>query len=217
MGVLALSWRLNNDPTTRPPVAQTPLTPGMGFVNDDSDSGAETGIFPPGVDVESATGNGNGSPIEFRTPTSRDNDLLSVTRLHRTVMTESEEIWEELEDDSRTNRSPLAHRLSSARSTPSRFSPSNRVDDSLPPSESTALLARSGTGRSYRGRKRRRSAPFAEGLGLDRRRGLETQEAIGGWWKMKWWDRGDGKGKDIGEDEGERSAHSEGDDVAGQS
>ena len=40
-GVICLSWRLNSDPSTKPPIGQTPLTPGMGFVPTDSDSDDE--------------------------------------------------------------------------------------------------------------------------------------------------------------------------------
>ena len=121
-GVLCLSWRLNTDPTTRPPVAQNPLTPGMGFVDDESDSSAETALLPPrSPDAESAISSksegGESSPFlpaqrryrhrtRFsttttpRTPTSKNNDLLATTsRLRRAGPTESEEIWDELEDE----------------------------------------------------------------------------------------------------------------------
>ncbi|KAI4163574.1 MAG: hypothetical protein LQ342_002846 [Letrouitia transgressa] len=112
-GVLALSWRLNynnNDPSTRPAVAQTPLTPGMGFINDaeESDFEPETDrLLDPfaAVDEETAaatTPNGKAFSPLLKTPTSRNNDLLSVTRARRKgMLTETEEILEELEDDAR--------------------------------------------------------------------------------------------------------------------
>ncbi|KAL8681054.1 MAG: hypothetical protein Q9224_006890 [Gallowayella concinna] len=205
IGVLALSWRLN-DPSTRPAVPQTPLTPGMGFVDSESDSEAETSLLMPNGDEEalsSSKGNGklSSSPL-LKTPTkNRDNEVLSVTmKPRRKGMTETEEILEELEDDTLTELfSPsLSHqRRSSARSTPSRAW-GNHADDGQqePADETTALLGRSGTGRSYRDRRRRRRSEPG-GVGSARRRESRegSQEALGGWWKMGWWRGGDGKGK----------------------
>ncbi|KAL9608467.1 MAG: hypothetical protein Q9167_006699, partial [Letrouitia subvulpina] len=134
-GVLALSWRLNYnnniDPSTRPAVAQTPLTPGMGFINDAEESDFETETDPllapfrAADDEEAATAttpNGKAFSPLLKTPTSRNNDLLSVTRARRKgMLTETEEILEELEDDAAGELSPFSHRrVSSARSTPSR-------------------------------------------------------------------------------------------------
>lgn len=204
IGVLALSWRLNNDPATRPSVSQNTLTPGMGFVDDDSDSEAEGSTLKFQADEEANLANGKESPIhnhrnsdrtpsprDPRTPTTKNNDLLSITRLRRKGITEFEEIWEELEDDTLAELSPFSLRRSSARSTPASnvHSRGNPVDES--PNESTALLARSGTGRSYRDRRRRRSTPIAEiQERARRRRSASSQEALGGWWKMKNWWRG---------------------------
>ena len=160
IGVLALSWRLNNDPTTRPSVSQNTLTPGMGFVDDDSDSEAEGNTIKSQADEEAGLANGKGSPFhnhrkdhrvsspnDLRTPTTKNNDSLSITRLRRKGITESEEIWEELEDDAIAEMSPFSRR-------------GNAMDEI--PNESTALLARSGTGRSYRDKRRRRSTPILE-------------------------------------------------------
>ncbi|KAL8716122.1 MAG: hypothetical protein Q9220_000027 [cf. Caloplaca sp. 1 TL-2023] len=179
VGVLALSWRLN-DPTTRPPVAQNPLTPGMGFVDSESDSEAETSLFltTAAADEESSssphrTPNGKlSSPSPIRkTPTARNNELLSATKSHRKgMMTETEEILEELEDDTLTAlfspTFPPHQRRSSARSTPSRGLVLDESDGQQQPAadESTALLSRRGTTRSYRDRrKRRRSEGSAMG------------------------------------------------------
>lgn len=156
-----------------------------------------------------------------RTPTTTNNDLLSATRLRRRAVTESQEIWEELEDASPLSLpvSPWTlppRRSTSSRSTPSR--PPVRQHESNPIinegnaggdgaddeilDEETALLARSGTGRTYRDRRRRRSAPM---LGREEGdRGPEAQAATGGWWRMGWW---------IGED-GKRKTHDEQSDAA---
>lgn len=221
-GVLALSWRLNNDASTRPPVVQNPLTPGMGFVDAESESSSllPTSTEDEGDNDDEESAMGKESPYlidsfnhdrrrsqsnDPRTPTTKNNDLLSVTRLRRKAVTESQEIWEELED-----ASPLAlppspwsarhTRSTSIRSTPSRppvqrhgssaVANENDADDEIA-DEGTALLGRSGTGRTYRDRRRRVSAPV---LGRDE----EAQGATGGWWRMGWWGGDGGKGKGGG-------------------
>lgn len=226
-GVLALSWRLNNDASTRPPVVQNPLTLGMGFVDTESESSS---LLPTSTedegdndddgydDEESAMGKESTYLIDSfnhdrrrsqsndpRTPTTKNNDLLSVTRLRRKAVTESQEIWEELEDASPlalppSPWSPRHTRSTSIRSTPSRppvqrhgssaVANESGADDEIA-DEGTALLGRSGTGRTYRDRRRRVSAPV---IG----RNEEAQGATGGWWRMGWWGGDGGKGKGGG-------------------
>lgn len=195
-GVLALSWRLSNDTSTRPPFPQPPLTPGMDFV-DDSDSNPptpasnsyeEAGLTPP---THKRTTSLNGSYSQH-TPTSN----------RKPAITESDEIWEDLEDDAVSPLPPFQPRRSSARSTPSSRDTNNPRTPSAgtisegPPNESTSLLGRTGTGRSYRDKRRRRSsAPRLDlgggGSNMQARRRMSPQrvqqEATGGWWKMKWW------------------------------
>lgn len=152
-------------------------------------------------------GNYSTTPNDSRTPTTKNNDLLSATRLYRKAMTESEEIWEELEDDTPLPPlSPFAHRrVTSIRSTPSKAIVHDDVEDednNNIPHEGTSLLGieRADTGRTYRSR-RRRSAPI---LTRNNSEG-QAQGATGGWWKMGWWggggDESKGKGK-RGDDEG---------------
>ncbi len=219
LGVLALSWRLNNDPSTRPPVSQNPVTPGMGFVDDQSDSETETDTMFSEMDEESELANNKESPIvkypftrhtslpnHPRTPTmksSDSNDLLSITPLRNKGITESEEIWEELEDDGVGELTPFARRKSSDQSQPS---PKATCRDFAPeeaPNESTALLGRSGTGRSYRTKGARRSSHLIESQERNRRKSASLQDAQGGWWKMKRWfkvrdwkTKGKGRGDD---------------------
>ena len=183
----------------------------MGFVSDDSNSDTETTLMTPNDEEESLISerspaldrqkeNSNRTHYDNHTPTTKDNDLLSVTRLRREGMTEADEIWGELEDDTPIISSPFSNRRSSAKSTPSRLRSSGAMDDNdglISPHEGTALLERSGTGRNYRDRRRRRSMPSGGG---DRRRESQAQGALGGWWKMSWW-RGhkkEGKGKVVG-------------------
>ncbi|KAI4145707.1 MAG: hypothetical protein L6R39_003713 [Caloplaca ligustica] len=96
LGVLALSWRLNDLTHPHPPVApQTPLTPGMGFV--DSESGSEPGT-PCSANgdeegtIASTTTTGNGklpSTSLIKSPTQRSTKGVS----------ETEELLGEFEDD----------------------------------------------------------------------------------------------------------------------
>ncbi|KAI4204923.1 MAG: hypothetical protein LQ350_000775 [Teloschistes chrysophthalmus] len=214
VGVLALSWRLNDPNTARPAAPQTPLTPGMGFVDESplTSETEETSLLLD-TDEEAATAthqrpSSNGKPPTpiLKTPTARDNDILSATKPRRKSMTETEEILEELEDDTLTELfSPTLQqqqhqhrRRSSARSTPSRsvgFQPEEAEQQS---DERTALLARSSTGRSYQRRRRRVSEPNVGGSSRWPRasssRRESSQEALGGWWKMGWWGGRAGEG-----------------------
>lgn len=187
----------------------------MGFVDDESDSEAEANTLISQADEEAVLANGKESPsyqhnsygishpTDLRTPTTKNNDLLNVTRLRRKGITESEEIWEELEDDTLAELSPFERRRSSAQTTlssrpKSRGNPTDEIPD-----EETFLL-RSGTGRSYRDKRRRRSiASISTQERERRRRSAGSQEALGGWWKMKRWFSGTqpkdkGKGPEDG-------------------
>ena len=216
LGVLALSWRLNNEPTSRPPVSQSPLTPGMGFVANETESEVETEVAVSETDEEASLASGERSLLlkhpsiyQHSSPTYTQShkpniDTLSISRLRRHGITESEEIWEELEDDRISEISPLQHRKSSAPPT----SPlnltvgGNSIDRT--PNESTALLSRAGTGRNYRDKERRRSTHLAEASQHRRRkRSGSSQDALGGWWKMKhWWSKKGRRGKHGGDDQG---------------
>ncbi|KAI4172969.1 MAG: hypothetical protein LQ343_003256 [Gyalolechia ehrenbergii] len=196
LGVLVLSWRLN-DPSARAPAPQTPLTPGMGFVDSDSDSGAETSLVSSGDEeaLQAATNGQLSSPI-LKTPTARSNELYGSTRWRSKSITETEEVLEELEDDTLPELfSPTLprRRRSSAMSTPSKG-----IEDSgngeHEPDESTALLGRTGTGRSYRDRKRRRRSELSV---TGSRRRHESTNTSQEWWKMGWWRGKDGKRKEA--------------------
>lgn len=194
----------------------------MGFVDDESDSEAENALLDDyASDEEAAIGkesspfllprrqraHRHSSPNDPRTPTTKDNGLLANTRLRRPGITENEEIWEELEEEGGDQMGkflPVSphhrRRISSARTTPAASNRNSKIlfddnEDYGLPTETTGLLARSSTGRSYRDKRRRRSAPMLENQLQSRRRSEGGQEALGGWWKMKWWNGGDFKGK----------------------
>ena len=204
VGVLALSWRLN-DPNARPLTAQTPLTPGLGFVDSESESEAETSLLLDG-DEEADRPRSNGrmlSPI-FKTPTTTNSKFYGSTKSRRSGILETEEILEELEDDALPELfSPAAshHRRTSARSTPSKVTAGHENEDPRS-DESCFLLGRTGTGRSYRDRRRRRRS---EPSVASDRRGHSSAESLQEWWKMKWW-----KGKYGNLKEDSREDESEG-------
>ena len=168
---------------TRPPVPQNPLTPGMGLVDDDSTSETETNVTTPEADEEALFLNGGGSPFS--------------KHFNNRSLDEPEEIWEELEDDSISELPPFLRRRSSTRSSLTIKPSSQGHAAKEPPNESTSLLSRAGTGRSYRDTGRRRSRHLSGSYDPGRRkRSTSSQEALGGWWKMKrWWEGKDSKGK----------------------
>ncbi|KAL9018854.1 MAG: hypothetical protein Q9185_003872 [Variospora sp. 1 TL-2023] len=172
-------------------IPQTPLTPGMGFV-DDSESDnteAETSLLL-GDDEEAVQPHTSNGKIP-RTPTGKS----------RKGITETEEILEELDDDTLTELfSPglSHHRRSSARSTPSKGM-AGVSDDGNRADESTALLGRTSTGRSYKDRRRRRGSDPIVG---NRRKRHGSENSSQEWWKMRWWRSRDGKraGDDSGDE-----------------
>ena len=193
----------------------------MGFVDNDSGSETESNALGPENDEEAIFANGKESPVlqhhtshgtfspsHLRTPTMKHSDLLNVTRLRKKGITESEEIWEELEDDTLAELPSFLRRRSSAQQSPVARPIAQENPPSEAPTESTSLL-RSTTGRSYRDTKRRHSGTTHEAEEREReRRSVSSQEALGGWWKMKKWFRGfHGSGKVKG------SGHGNGDGV----
>lgn len=229
MGVLALSWRLGSDSVTRPPVPQNTLTPGLGFVDDESDSEAET---MANTDEEAGKESSDlvhhrlsSSLYDLRTPSPKDHGHLKITRPRRKRITE--DIWAELEDEDPFPDSPLPFSRVDRRASMPNF-PAGRLDsprlasvdeddnhNNNTPTESTALLGRSQTGRLYRdNRHRRRRSTALSGLDHHhhhhdhrsrRTPSVGSQEALGGWWRMKWWKDGNSsrRDKDKGKDRAE--------------
>ena len=192
-GVLALSWRLS-DEQHPPAVGQSSLAPGLGLVEDtegeddslvDSDTFDDEDNVLPGTYRTFAPGEGETTPL---TPTRRKSQRWA----------ERDEIWGELEDQSRQS-SPLARRRSStlqmvAGETTSLLPPSRRATSGPGPSEAGPSSERS------RFRRRRKSTGFP-GFTARRTRRKSSgtiNEALGGLWKLKWWRTGDdAKGKGV--------------------
>ncbi|KAB8294778.1 hypothetical protein EYC80_006740 [Monilinia laxa] len=190
-GVLALSWRLNEE-QTQPAVAQSALAPGLGLVEDTDDSSES---FT--ADEEAAIGAENQALLsgEPMTPTTKHDTIIGATRHVRKAVRLSEvnEIWGELEDDdanstpTRANR-PRPPRPDSAPTLP-RSSTYDEEAGSPTPDENTTLLHRQ-VSSSRRRRRRSTGFPgFTARPAPRKKRSLrsDSQDATGGWWKMKWW------------------------------
>jgi hypothetical protein len=195
-GVLALSWRLS-DEQTQPAVAQSALAPGLGFV-EDTDNEEYSDSYTADEEAAISAQNQallNGEPM---TPTTKLDTVLGATRnVRKSVrLTEEDEIWGELQDDD-TKASPNRplRRASTITamglSAPAASQGEVAVEE---PNETTPLF-RSGTNSR---RRRRRSTGFpgftARPSPRSRRRVASSQGALGGIWKLRWWNRGDGKG-----------------------
>jgi hypothetical protein len=208
-GVLALSWRLS-DEQTQPAVAQSALAPGLGLVEDTDNEEYDEAVTP---DEEAAIGAEyerllNGEPM---TPTTKLDTVLNATRNMRKIVRirEADEIWNELDDDAKA--SPPGPPRRSATTRPQIAS--EREDGAEMPTESTSLLRSS----TFQRRRRRRSTGFPGFTARpsprsSRRKSVELQPAMGGFWKMGWW-RGDGRGKGPPNGEGNGSGPSGGDVV----
>ncbi|CCD47904.1 hypothetical protein ACHAPC_008212 [Botrytis cinerea] len=195
-GVLALSWRLNEE-QTQPAVAQSALAPGLGLVEDTDNDSSES----CNADEEAAITTEHQALLsdEPMTPTTKLDTIIGATRHVRKAvrLSEVDEIWGELEDDDAksTPTRPKAKRPNSASTFPR---PSNYDEeagmDSPIPDENTSLLQRQV---SSSRRRRRRSTGFPGFTARPtprKRRSMrsESQDATGGWWKMKWWRDRDG-------------------------
>jgi hypothetical protein len=198
-GVLALSWRLSDEQTQNPAVAQSALAPGLGYVEDTEDEEYSDEVT---ADEERAIGSQhlallNGEPM---TPTTKLDTVLGATRhVRKTVrLTEADEIWGELQDDDTKSTSPTRHRRSSTHLSLPKSPRSGDNQTNPEPTETTSLLRNN----SFNRRRRRKSAGFPGFQARPasrsfRRRNTQSQqqEALGGFWKMKWWQRGWGSGK----------------------
>ena len=200
-GVLGLSWRLHGDATSGSSVAQTPLSPDLIFVDDDT---SDRESVESKISLEGTTLIDKETPTDTRSPTSqnpRRGNMLSRVKGRRKHITEQQEIWEELAHDTLPPLSPLTNRRVSllAGSSPS----SKRGSQMEPPetddeaTEDTGLLTRSGTGRNYRDPRRRRSTVGFEIQGRQRgARSVSNNSFLSGWFTKASWKKTDkSKGK----------------------
>ncbi|KAL9593891.1 MAG: hypothetical protein Q9219_007331 [cf. Caloplaca sp. 3 TL-2023] len=175
-----------------PRVPQTPLAPGMGFL--ESEGGSESELSLSDGDEEAFLTASNGGPASPLLQ-KRSSDSHGITNSCKQGVIETQEILKELEDDTLPNLfSPalLHHRIASANSTKSeRFEAGEQ--NGQQPDESSALLGRTMKSRKYRDqRERRLSEPSMTGSRTRHRHMNTLQE----WWKMRWWKGEDTRLKD---------------------
>lgn len=192
----------------------------MGFLPPDSDSDTDTytpttdeesQLLASSSSLPKPSNGTPTKPLNFEAPFKRNVRISSAplphmphhherrgssrSRSRYSGLAEVDEIWGELEEGGPSPlMSPFSLRRSSARSTPLGFRSSSVVvagAAELPPDETTGLLARAGTGRSYRERRRRSvlAGVGGDGVGEGEGRRERAQGAVGGWWKMRWWRR----------------------------
>jgi len=187
-GVLALSWRLN-DEQHPPAVGQSSLTPGLGFVEDTEDEDESA------VDSDTFSHDEEGVPPAYNTfaPNGEATPLLAS----RKASGWNEEIWDELQDQ----QSP---RLGRQRATTMPTGPT--LNEGTPLLVARPRIISGGTTASLSGagsrlsdeaprkifRRRRKSTGFPGFTARkhDRRKSFSTvgvQDAMGGIWKMRWW------------------------------
>ncbi|KAI9659682.1 MAG: hypothetical protein M1829_006555 [Trizodia sp. TS-e1964] len=201
-GVLALSWRLGDDTnTTQATLPQGALTPGLGLVDSETDNEADHDLLtdeeggPEETQQLLAPAGMSSAP---QSPITKFPSFLSSNRGQATRSTESNEIWGELEDeDSQKHPSPLPlyHRRSSG---PRSLFPQTQRRKSagavLDQAHEGSPLLKSHSGFSFAQRRRAKTGIF--GVFRSRsRKGESQQDALGGWWKMKWWNN---INKDLG-------------------
>jgi hypothetical protein len=208
-GVLALSWRLS-DEQTQPAIAQSALAPGLGFVEDTDNEEYSDSINADEEALISTSHQAllNGEPM---TPTTKLDTVLGATKhVRKTVrLTEADEIWGELEDDStKTNSPSRPPRRSSTTLSQSAIRHSGQITEE--PDETTSLLPTTTLSR----RRRRRSTGFPGFTARPSprtskgRHSTSAQEAIGGIWKMRWWKKDPDHGKTPPRSRGSRDPDS---------
>ncbi|KAI0476151.1 DUF803 domain protein [Xylariaceae sp. FL0804] len=199
-GVLALSWRLN-DEQHAPAVGQSSLTPGLGFV-EDTDGEESTG------DSESPSDDDEAVPPVYDTFGPSETASL-ITNRKRSHWDEHNEIWGELEDEETTR--PFHRERSNTM-------PSGPPSEGTPllggrrimAGESTTSLGRTGSvSENPRKvfRRRRKSTGFPgftarKNPRMQRRQSTSAgvQDALGGIWKLKWWRHRGDRASDVAVD-----------------
>lgn len=189
-GVLALSWQLSDEQS--PPakaVTQSALAPGLGLVedtdneefSDDYTADEETALIG-----ESDRALLNNQPL---TPRAKLDTILGATQNVRKVvrLTEADEIWGELDDRQGPKSSPsLPRRASTNLALAGQHRDGQEGEDV---NEGTSLLRQS----SMQRRRRRRSTGFPGFMARPTSRGSKrrvvSQDALGGFWKLKFWRR----------------------------
>lgn len=183
-----MSWRLHDEPTAQPPVVQTGFGCGRGMANGDD------GLLDDHVvDDESLASHERQSLLRHANDDVRNirkgqDETGSATCKRTPVLTEAEEIWEELEDDANAFVPPSALQHSSPISTfeEGHSGGNSRIRDS-------AVISRAKRG-SINVKQRRWSvqSPRLTGPESASRSKLTSQRSQDPplvWWRWQWWRR----------------------------
>jgi len=165
-GVLALSWRLQDD-TDKPAVTKggSALTPGLGYVGNDLEGSDSEASYHDDIAPN--------TPLRKR---AEDDRLLVATRGRRRALSQVEEIWGELHDDASVV-SPRTSRIINEGT--------EEGGGDAEVNESTVLLHRS-PGRRKSFKRNSYGFPRVPTSPSTRK---PKQSAMGGWWKLRWWKR----------------------------
>lgn len=203
-GVLALSWRLH-DEQHPPGVGQSSLAPGLGLVEDTEDEEEVDCLMDSDVLGEEVPLSPSHCQTFAQRAAAPDSPLSPASKTSFRWQ-ERAEIWDQLED----------------RDEPASPGRVRRRSTTLPATEATHLLAPrratsgvsagigvfsdAGPSESARRpfRRRRKSTGFPGFTARKRRSQGGVQDAMGGIWKLAWWNkpgpRGDGDGDEGGEE-----------------
>ena len=216
-GVLALSWRLH-DEQHPPGVGQSSLAPGLGLVEDtEGEEESESLIDSDVLDEETPLASSQYQTFPPRSPESP----LSPDRKKTFRWQERAEIWGELDD--RDDPSSPGHVRSRSTTMPATertqlLGPSRRATSGT--SAGLGIYSETGpSGDSPRRpfRRRRKSTGFPGFTARRRRSRGSLQDAMGGIWKLRWWNRprdGDDRDERPSSDrQGDREQGRDGDPV----
>lgn len=219
-GVLALSWRLNDDQHT-PSAGQSSLAPGLGFVEDTdgedeeeelllgSDSADDEESVLPRQYSYQTIGSENGDSTSAATkpePLRRPSTIKSTA----SRWAERDEIWDELEDQdspSTPSHPPMSRHRSSTLPAVSESSQPllgrRAASGSVPQSATASTDALANPRGRWRTRRKSTGFPGFQARKSQRRKSSAgVGGAIGDIFKLRWWQGGSGKGKGPAAPEG---------------
>lgn len=219
-GVLALSWRLNDEQHT-PTVGQSSLAPGLGLVEDtdgeeeeeelllgsDIADDEESALLPRQYSYQTFPENGDSTTSVSKPSAPEPLRRSSTTKSTSSRWAERDEIWDELEDQENpgtpTHPPFSRHRSSTlpAVSESSHLLPARRAaSGSAPQSANVSTEALANPRGRWRSRRKSTGFPGFHARKTQRRKSSAgLGEAIGG--VLRWWG-GSGKGKGPASGEG---------------
>ncbi|KAK7756595.1 hypothetical protein SLS62_001432 [Diatrype stigma] len=199
-GVLALSWRLS-DEQHPPALGQSTLTPGLGLV-EDTEGEEEDSL----IDSDAMSDEDSRVPPTYNTfaPNGERPSPGAPSRKTTNPWLERTEIWDELEDQETASLPPLSKNRSSIVSGTAATSENAPLLNNINTNththrrgvsgDSTNSLATAASNadaprKMFRRRRRSTGFPGFKARAHERRKSSisGSQDATGGFWKLKWW------------------------------